>query len=68
MARIAERTKNVAMAQEAVLQLELAFKALLAGGHGPNADYFEKRLSYARLLHARLLANVLKASEPRTGP
>ena len=52
--RLAERTKNVAMAQTAVSQLELASETLLAGGHAPNAAYYEARLSDARRLRDAL--------------
>ncbi|HMA75402.1 MAG TPA: tetratricopeptide repeat protein [Xanthobacteraceae bacterium] len=53
--RLAERTKDAAMAETAVQQIEAAFETMRAGGHAPNAAYYE-----ARLLEARRIRDALK--------
>ena len=45
MMRLAERTKDAAMAKAAVAQISAAYETLRAGGHAPAAAYFEARLA-----------------------
>jgi hypothetical protein len=42
------------MAGTALQQIEAAFEASRAGGHGPNAAYYEARLPEGRALLDRL--------------
>jgi hypothetical protein len=51
---LAERTKDAAMAQTALLHIESAFETLRAGGDAPAAADFEARLSDARRIRDAL--------------
>ncbi len=50
------RKKDAAMAETAVGQIEAAAEAARAGGHAPNAAYYEERLREARAILDRLEA------------
>jgi len=54
MMRLAERTKDAAMAKAAVAQISAAYETMRAGGHAPAAAYFEERLPEARAILQRL--------------
>ena len=52
--QLAERTKDAAMAETAFQQIETALQITRAGGHAPNAAYYEARLPEARRIHDAL--------------
>jgi hypothetical protein len=54
---IAEREKDTTKAKQAVKQVQEALEATRAGGHGPNAAYFERQLSEAQAILSRLEKN-----------
>jgi hypothetical protein len=51
---LAERAQNVAMAGTAVQRIEAALEVMRAGGHAPNAAFYEARLPEARAVLERL--------------
>jgi len=51
---LADRRKDVAMAKNALSQINTAFETMRRGGHAPNAAYYEHQLPRARALVARL--------------
>jgi hypothetical protein len=53
---LAERTKNGAMAETALLQIDAALETLLAGGDAPAAAYFKAELPKARRIRDALKA------------
>jgi tetratricopeptide (TPR) repeat protein len=54
IALIAERKKDAALARKAIEQLGAALGTSRAGGHAPNAAYYEEQLAKAQALLARL--------------
>jgi len=46
--RLAERLQDATMAETAFQQIETAFETMRAGGHAPNAAYYEAHLPEAR--------------------
>jgi hypothetical protein len=50
----AERTKDVALAQAALSQINLAFETMRDSGNAPDAAYYEGELPKARAIVARL--------------
>jgi hypothetical protein len=57
MMHLAERKKDPVMATTALQQIETALAVTHAGGHTPNAAYYEARLAEARALLDRLHAH-----------
>jgi hypothetical protein len=57
MMHLAERKKDPVMAATALQQIETALAVTHAGGHTPNAAYYEARLAEARALLDRLHAH-----------
>jgi len=51
---LADRRKDVAMAKNALSQINTAFETMRRGGHAPNAAYYEHQLPRARAIVARL--------------
>ena len=51
---LAERQKDQQMAATALRQIEAALEVMRAGGHAPDAAYYEARLPEARALVDRL--------------
>jgi tetratricopeptide (TPR) repeat protein len=51
---LADRRKDVAMAKNALSQINTAFETMRRGGHAPNAEYYEQQLPRARAILARL--------------
>jgi tetratricopeptide (TPR) repeat protein len=51
---LADRRKDVAMAKNALSQINTAFETMRRGGHAPNAAFYEQQLSKARAIVARL--------------
>jgi tetratricopeptide (TPR) repeat protein len=51
---LADRRKDVAMAKNALSQINTAFETMRRDGHAPNAAYYEHQLPRARALVARL--------------
>jgi tetratricopeptide (TPR) repeat protein len=51
---LADRRKDVAMAKNALSQINTALETMRRGGHAPNAAFYEQQLSKARAIVARL--------------
>ena len=51
---LADRRKDVAMAKNALSQINTAFETMRRGGHAPNAAYYEHQLPRARAVVVRL--------------
>jgi tetratricopeptide (TPR) repeat protein len=51
---LADRRKDVAMAKNALSQINTAFEMMRRGGHAPNAAFYEQQLPKARAIVARL--------------
>jgi hypothetical protein len=51
---LADRRKDVAMAKNALSQINTAFETMRRGGHAPNAAFYEGQLPKARAIIARL--------------
>ena len=51
---LADRRKDIAMAKNALSQINTAFETMRRGGHAPNAAYYKHQLPRARALVARL--------------
>jgi hypothetical protein len=54
---IAKRKEDPVMAATALQQIEAALEVSRAGGHAPNAAYYEARLPEAQALLERLKAH-----------
>jgi tetratricopeptide (TPR) repeat protein len=51
---VAERRRDASMAETALSQINMAFETMRDGDDAPNAAYYERRLSRARAIIARL--------------
>jgi len=51
---LADQRKDVAMAKNALSQINTAFETMRRGGHAPNAAYYEHQLPRARAVVVRL--------------